>query len=98
MRRKMRYVPHARNRAIVYICALVSMIAYAIPRIPPLRHGLSGSFSMIWILFALLALTSNVYFLVGADKERSRMLESESLRAQPRDVEPTPRGGRQRSV
>lgn len=76
MRRKTKDVPNARNRAVVYTCALVAMGAYAVPRIPKLQHGLPGSFSMVWILFALLALAANVYFMVGADKERSRMLEA----------------------
>ncbi|MCL6453301.1 MAG: hypothetical protein K6T78_06665 [Alicyclobacillus sp.] len=79
MRRKLKTVPHARNRAIVYSCALIAMGAYALPRIPKLEHGLPGSFSMLWILFALLALCANLYFLFGADKERSRMLEAQEV-------------------
>lgn len=81
MRRKMRHVPQAKNRAIVYTCSIIALVAYATPRIPALHHGMPGTFSMVWILFAILALASNVYFLVGADKERSRMLESQELRA-----------------
>ena len=96
MRRKLRHVPHARNRAVVYTCAVVSMVAYAIPRIPKLEHGIAGTFSMVWIFFAVLALASNVYFMVGADKERSRMLESQSLRAARESTATT--GLRQRSV
>lgn len=75
MRRKTRVVTHARRRAFVYGCALVALVVYGLPRIPALQRGLPGTFSLIWILFAGLALAANVYFLVGADKERSRMLE-----------------------
>jgi hypothetical protein len=76
MRRKTRVVPHARHRAITYTCCLLALLAYGIPRIPPLRPGLAGTFSLVWILFAALAVAANVYFLVGADRERSRMLEA----------------------
>ncbi|KPV39912.1 hypothetical protein [Alicyclobacillus ferrooxydans] len=97
MRRKLRHVPHARNRAVVYTCAVVSMVAYAIPRIPKLEHGVAGTFSMVWILFAVLALAANIYFLVGADKERSRMLESRGMRMAARESTGAP-AVRQRSV
>lgn len=97
MRRKLKTVPQARNRAVVYSCALVAMGMYAIPKIPRLEHGLPGTFSMVWILFAVLALASNVYFLVGADKERSRMLETQELRPADNRVAPTRREG-QRAV
>ncbi|MBX6351970.1 MAG: hypothetical protein IRZ10_01445 [Thermoflavifilum sp.] len=76
MRRKMRHVPYARQRAITYTCCLLAILVYAIPRIPPLAHGIAGTFSFLWILFAALAVAANVYFLVGADQERSRMLEA----------------------
>jgi|GEM_PF-3213172 len=65
----------SRSRAMIYACALVALLVYGIPRIPSLKPGLAGSFSMLWILFAGLALAANVYFFVGADRERSRMLE-----------------------
>jgi len=84
VRRKSKDVPNAKNRAIVYSCALIALGAYAIPRLPRLEHGLPGTFSMIWILFALLAFSANIYFMVGADKERSRMLESHEISAKQR--------------
>jgi fructoselysine-6-P-deglycase FrlB-like protein len=76
MRRKLRRVPYARQRAITYTCCLIALLGYAIPRIPPLAPGVAGTFSFVWILFAALAVAANVYFLVGADKERSRMIEA----------------------
>lgn len=84
VRRKSKDVPNTKNRAIVYSCALIALGAYAIPRLPRLEHGLPGTFSMIWILFALLAFSANIYFMVGADKERSRMLESHEISAKQR--------------
>jgi hypothetical protein len=86
MRRKTRYVPNAKSRAFVYVCALIALLAYAIPRIPSLKPGLGGTFSMVWLLFVALAVASNLYFLFGADKERSKMLEvREITRERPSD-------------
>ncbi|MDQ0191496.1 hypothetical protein JI721_03395 [Alicyclobacillus cycloheptanicus] len=79
MRRKTLPGRTARRRAIVYTCALVALVAYGLPRIPALQHGLGGSFSVIWILFAGLAIAANLYFVVGADRERSRILEEREL-------------------
>ncbi|WP_197029244.1 hypothetical protein [Alicyclobacillus macrosporangiidus] len=75
MKRKMKDVPHAKHRALVYSGALVALAVYALPRLPDLRPGLGGTFTVLWILITALALSANLYFLVGADKERSRMLE-----------------------
>ncbi|MCL6517661.1 MAG: hypothetical protein K6T67_11990 [Alicyclobacillus sp.] len=85
MRRKMKDVPHARNRALVYSCALVGLTAYALPRLPELKPGLGGTFTVLWILVTALALSANIYFLVGADKERSRMLEELEILPQPEE-------------
>jgi hypothetical protein len=75
MRRKLRYVPNPRSRAFVYTCSIVALAVYAVPRLPQLHPGLAGTFSTVWILFAALAVAANLYFLFGADQERSRMLE-----------------------
>lgn len=69
-------VAHRRRKAFVYCCALIALLVYALPRLPKLQHGLGGTFSLIWILFACMTLAANLYFLVGADKERSRMLSA----------------------
>lgn len=74
MRRMQKQRPSQRT-ALIYALALVALLAYALPRIPALRPGLPGTFSVLWIIFAGLALAANVYFFVGADKERSKMLE-----------------------
>ncbi|SFU46618.1 hypothetical protein [Alicyclobacillus macrosporangiidus] len=75
MKRKMKEVPYTKHRAMVYSCALVGLAVYALPRLPALRPGLGGTFTVLWILVTALVLSANLYFLVGADKERSRMLE-----------------------
>jgi hypothetical protein len=80
MRRKLPTVSNARNRAIVYASSLLALGIYALPKIPALQPGLSGTFSMVWILFAILALASNLYFMFGADQERSRLLEARAAR------------------
>jgi hypothetical protein len=75
MRRKTAMGSQGRRKLFVYTCTIVAMVAYALPKLPQLHHGLDGSFAMLWIMFAALAVAANVYFLVGADRERSRMLE-----------------------
>jgi hypothetical protein len=82
MRRKLRNVPNGKNKAFVYVCAVIALGIYGIPKIPSLHPGIGGTFSMIWILFGVLALAANTYFLVGADKERSRMLETHAIKSQ----------------
>lgn len=79
MRRKLRKVPNGKNKAFVYVCAIIALGIYGIPKIPSLHPGMGGTFSMVWILFGVLALAANMYFLVGADKERSRMLETYAI-------------------
>lgn len=75
MKRMAKRTPNRRT-AFVYACALIAMGVYAIPNLlPELHPGIAGSYSMLWILFAGLVLAANLYFVFGADKERSRMLE-----------------------
>lgn len=74
MWRKSLYRAGGRRRAFVYVCAIAAMMVYSIPRLPKLQPGVAGSFAMLWILFAGVALAANLYFLFGADKERSKML------------------------
>ncbi|MBX5437159.1 MAG: hypothetical protein IRZ33_08075 [Alicyclobacillaceae bacterium] len=79
MRRKLRTVPYAKTRALVNACALVSLTVYALPRLPGLRSGVAGSFTVAWMLFVALAVAANLYFLFGADQERSRQLEMQDI-------------------
>lgn len=76
MRRSSLITTNRRRKAFVYSAALIAMLAYGIPKLPKVQHGLPGTFSFLWILFACLALGANLYFVVGADKERSRMLSA----------------------
>jgi len=75
MMRRTAVVRHPKSRAFIYFCAILALMFYAVPKIPALHRGLGGTFSMVWILFAGLALSANLYFMVGADKERSQLLE-----------------------
>lgn len=86
-----------RSTAVVYTCALVVLGVYAIPKLlPELHPGIAGTFSILWILFAGLALAANLYFMFGADRERSRMLEEiETFQV---DEETQPRDVRQRGT
>lgn len=79
MRRKIQTYKNSRSRAFVYLAALVAMAVYAIPQLPKLKPGIAGTFSMVWILFLILAIAANVYFMVGADVERRRMLEEQAV-------------------
>ena len=79
MRRKSAFVPNRRSKAVVYACSLIALGAYAVPRLPRLQPGLPGTFAMLWILFAVLALAANLYFMLGADEERKHMLEEKDL-------------------
>ncbi|MCL6548078.1 MAG: hypothetical protein K6T30_04115 [Alicyclobacillus sp.] len=99
MRRKMRYVPRSRTRALLNSCALIAVTVYALPRLPQLHPGLPGSFAALWICFAGLAIAANLYFLVGADAERSRMLEAQELRTAAHEAEiPGAEPGRRRAL
>ncbi|WDL95590.1 hypothetical protein [Alicyclobacillus sp. ALC3] len=82
MRRKTMTVSSPRRRAVVYTCALIALGVYGVPRLPELHHGLGGTFSVLWILFAGLAVAANLYFLFGADRERSRDLEMYSVQSE----------------
>lgn len=75
VRRNMAPKPNPRSRSFIYLCTILALSVYAVPKLPALSPGLAGTFSTLWILFAVLAVSANLYFLVGADKERSRMLE-----------------------
>jgi len=86
MRRKVANVPNGRQKAFIYTCSLLALVAYGLPRLPALKHGLAGSFSVVWILFAALTISANLYFLFGADKERSRMLEAQESSVLETDV------------
>ncbi|GMA51552.1 hypothetical protein GCM10025857_29090 [Alicyclobacillus contaminans] len=90
----MRYVPAPRRRALVYAAAALALAVYGIPRIPALAPGVAGTFSMVWILFAALAIASNLYFLVGADRERGHQLAEGELRPAQRPAVP----GRERGL
>jgi hypothetical protein len=80
MRRKTAYVRNGQLKSVLYGAATVALLAYAVPKIPRLEHGLGGTFSFLWITFAGLAVSANVYFAVAADKERSYMLEMQTAR------------------
>jgi len=77
MRRKIRFVPHGRRKAAIYTLSLITLLTFGIPRIPELHPGTAGTFAMVWIMFSALAVAANLYFWIGADKERSRMLEEQ---------------------
>lgn len=78
MRRKLAIQKNGRRNALIYTCAAVALGVYGIPRLPKMAHGLSGTFSVVWILFLALCVGANLYFLLGTDKERARLLEEQA--------------------
>ncbi|WP_211230644.1 hypothetical protein [Alicyclobacillus herbarius] len=95
MRRHTRPDSYSRRRALVYATALIALGAYGIPRLPSLQPGLAGTFALLWILFLGLGVAANLYFVFGADKERSRMLEEMDTHPEPGE---TPRAAPQRGL
>ncbi|WAH37927.1 hypothetical protein [Alicyclobacillus dauci] len=79
MRRKLSTITNGRQKAFIYTCALVGLTVYGVPKMPPLTHGLSGTFTASWLLFVALCVGANLYFLFGADKERKRLLEEQEV-------------------
>lgn len=100
MWRKTANVVNGRRKALYYGCAAIALAAYGLPRIPRLQHGLPGTFSFLWIATITLVLAANIYFLVGADKERSMMLEVRQILPsrikQRKDIQESPKRVRSR--
>ncbi|WP_018132004.1 hypothetical protein [Effusibacillus pohliae] len=59
-------------RSFVYMGLGLAMLFYAIPQLPKLSWSLAGAFSVVWLLFGVLAVGANLYYLIGVDKERKR--------------------------
>ncbi|MCI0182461.1 cbb3-type cytochrome c oxidase subunit I [Sulfoacidibacillus ferrooxidans] len=62
---------HAKKSvSLAYVIAVLGMLYLMIPRLPRFMWNQSGAFMILWIGFALLVMGANLWFLVGADKER----------------------------
>lgn len=48
----------------------LAMLFYAVPELPAFSWSPAGLFVISWLLFAVLIIGSNLYYLVGVDKER----------------------------
>ncbi|MCL6637123.1 MAG: hypothetical protein K6T26_04155 [Alicyclobacillus sp.] len=80
MRKSWRTVRRQRLRALLYTAALLVMSFYALPYLPSLHAGGWASvFTVLWLAYTGVALAANLYFLLGADRERSRMLEENEI-------------------
>ncbi|GAX89460.1 hypothetical protein [Effusibacillus lacus] len=63
-------------RSFMYMGLGLAVIFYAIPQLPGLSWSLGGVFSVVWLLFGILVVGSNLYYLIGVDKERKRREKS----------------------
>ncbi|BCJ88014.1 hypothetical protein [Effusibacillus dendaii] len=62
-------------RSFVYMGLGLAILFYAIPQLPKFSWTLAGLFSVIWLLFGILVVGANLYYLIGVDKERRRRQE-----------------------
>ncbi|SIS55642.1 hypothetical protein [Alicyclobacillus vulcanalis] len=75
MRRRVGVPKQVRRTSAIYGLAALALAVYGVPRLPKLEHGVAGTFSALWMLFLALFIGANLYFLLGADRERARQLE-----------------------
>ncbi len=79
LRRKVKSMNRAKEKGLLYLISLLALAIYGIPHIPQIHPGISGTFSFLWIMLTALVIAANLYFLVGADQERSRMLDEKAV-------------------
>ncbi|ASS74504.1 hypothetical protein CIG75_05505 [Tumebacillus algifaecis] len=58
------------TRSFVYLTIGLALLFYALPRVPHVTGSLEGAFTCVWLGFAMLIISSNLYYLIGVDKER----------------------------
>lgn len=58
--------------SFVYMGLGLAMLFYAIPQLPKLSATAAGVFSVVWLLFGILVVGANLYYLIGVDRERKR--------------------------
>jgi hypothetical protein len=56
-------------RAFVYLTLGLAMLFFALPRLPHVTMSLEGAFTLSWLLFAMLIVGANLYYLIGADRD-----------------------------
>ncbi len=88
MRRKVGVPRQVRTYSAIYGLAALALAAYGVPRLPKLEHGVAGTFSALWLLLLALYIGANLYFWLGADRERARQLEEAAVQSPDRDERP----------
>lgn len=58
------------TRSFVYMTIGLALLFYALPRVPQVTWSLEGAFTCVWLAFAMLIISSNLYYLIGVDKEK----------------------------
>ncbi len=54
----------------LYVLAVLGILYVMLPRLPHFLRGQAGVFTIVWVSFALLVMGANLWFVLGADKER----------------------------
>ncbi len=70
------------NRALsaTYVLLSTGIMVIAVPRLPRLSVNTGGVFAICWIAFALAVLAANLWFAVGADRERRALMMTDASR------------------
>lgn len=79
IRRYERKNQNHKVRSIGYIVMAIAMVLYAVPKLPAFTFSAAGFFTLVWLAFALLVIGSNLYYLIGADREARQEAEIHEL-------------------
>ncbi|MCY0869679.1 MAG: hypothetical protein OWT27_03715 [Firmicutes bacterium] len=58
-------IPH-----MLYVGMGIALIAVALPRLPRIRPDASGAFACVWLLFGLVVIGANLWFVLAVPCER----------------------------
>lgn len=64
---------------VFYAAASLGLLYEAVPRLPRQASAWSETFALAWCGFALLVVAANLWYVLGADKERAVRREESSF-------------------
>jgi TRAP-type mannitol/chloroaromatic compound transport system permease small subunit len=77
IRRYERKKSNQTGKSIGSIIMGIAMVVYAVPKLPAFSLSAAGFFTLVWLLFALLVIGANLYYLIGVDRESRQETEIE---------------------